>query len=285
MARLTTLILRSRAFRTFVTALETKLPPLREWHRFQYQLHFAQKTSKARLFSGVYETSDDALAAIPTGVLLGHDHREIAARHASETDRLQPSDYPVLFWLKSILQEDSSVFDLGGALGVAFYTFQKYLRYPHSCSWLVCEVPAVAAAGLELAKARNADALSFTTTFQQADNTDILLASGSLHFIEVPLPSLLSTLEHLPRHLLINRTPFCDASAFVTLHNTGPTLCAYRIRNLATFIAGVEALGYKLVDMWTTPDLTCYIPFHPERTIEAYRGMYFTLTNTTRCSL
>src|SRR5260370_5355912 len=70
------LLVRSRAFRNFVAAIETKLPPLREWHRFQYQVHFAQSTSGARLFSGVYENSKDALAAVPIGkgVFVGITH-------------------------------------------------------------------------------------------------------------------------------------------------------------------------------------------------------------------
>jgi len=143
----------------------------------------------------------------------------------------------------------------------------------------VCEVPAVAIQGEQLAKRRNAQGLSFTTKFEDANDADILLAAGSLQFIEAPLPSLLSNLEQKPRHLLINRTPFCDTASFVTLNNTGPTICPYRIRNLAVFIAGLENIGYALVDIWKTPDLSCYIPFHPERTVEAYRGMYFSLIN------
>jgi putative methyltransferase (TIGR04325 family) len=276
MARLTNSLLRSRAFRKFVSTLENKLPPVREWHRFQYQVHFDQHTSKARLFSGVYKNTSEAMAAIPAGALVGQDNEEIAARHASETQRLWPSDYPVLFWLKSLLHENSRVFDFGGAAGISFYSFEKYLHYPSGSSWIVCDVPEVAAKGEELARTRGAVGLSFTTEFGRANDADVLFASGSLQFIEEPLSSLISKLEKQPRHLLINRTPFCDTPDFVTLHNTGPTICPYRIRNLSDFIAGLEGIGYSLLDSWQTPDLSCYIPFHPERAVEAYRGMYFT---------
>jgi putative methyltransferase (TIGR04325 family) len=256
--------------------LENKLPPVREWHRFQYQVHFTQSISKARLFSGVYKNSIDALAAIPTGALVGHDNEEIAARHVSETQRIWPSDYAVLFWLKSLLQENSVVFDLGGAAGISFYSFEKYLRYPRGCTWVVCDVPEVAAQGEGLAKTRGAVGLLFTTEFERANNADVLFTSGALQFIEEPLSSLISKLDKQPRHLLINRTPFCDTPDFVTLHNTGPTICPYRIRNLKGFIAGLEGIGYSLMDIWQTPDLSCYIPFHPEREVDAYSGMYFT---------
>ncbi len=145
MARLADFLLGSRACRQFVAALEEKLPPLREWHRFQYQSHFARRTPNARLFSGVYRNSTEALAAIPRGASVGYDHPGAAARQASETERIWPSDYPVLFWSKSLLREQSLVFDLGGAAGISFYAFQKYVQYPRGCSWVVYELPVAVA--------------------------------------------------------------------------------------------------------------------------------------------
>jgi putative methyltransferase (TIGR04325 family) len=276
MAKLSASLMRSRVLREFVMALEDKVPALREWHRFQYQVHFAQKTPKARLFSGVYESAEAALSMAPAGALIGHDHQEIAIRHTSESERMWPSDYAVLFWLQSLLQENSSIFDLGGAAGISFYTFKKYLPYLSGCKWIVHDVPAVTAEGENLAKSLKVEGLSFTTEFQRANDVDILLASGSLQFIEPSLPLLLSQLAHKPHHLLINRTPFCSTRDFVTLHNSGPIVCPYHIRNLTSFIGELQAVGYSLVDSWETPDRSCYIPFHPERTISAYRGMYLT---------
>jgi hypothetical protein len=49
----------------------------------------------------------------------------------------------------------------------------------------------------------------------------------------------------------------------------------YQIFLRDQFIASLEALGYKLLDMWPDADHTCWIPFYPEYSVEAYSGLYF----------
>lgn len=275
MANIAASIARSRAVRGFIANLETKLPVLREWHRFEYQIHFSRTTGKARMFSGVYDTLEAAKAAIPKNTPVGYEHLDAADRHVSEIGHVWPSDYPVLFWLRSLLPEIREVFDLGGAVGRLFYAFRKYVSCSGPILWTVCEVPAVASRGREVAKIRNAEGLSFTTSFDDANDAGVLLASGSLQFIEDPLSALLGKLTLKPRHVLVNRSPFCDSSSFLTLHNLGPVICAYRIQNRAEFLAAMEAIGYSLIDAWKTPEFSCYIPFHPERAISSFEGMYF----------
>ena len=282
MANLTTTVLRSRAIRALVATAENKFAPLREWHRFEYQEHFGQTTFRpARMFSGVYPSVDEALSAMPKHARVGYDHEDMADRHTSEGQQVWPSDYPVLFWLKSLLRDDSVVFDLGGSTGISYYAFDKYLGYPQGLSWTVCEVPAVVRRGEEIAKERGECRLQFTTRFEDANDADVCLVSGALQFFETPLHVSLAQLIAKPRHLLINRTPFCPTPSFVTLHNLGPSICVYRILNFQEFVGNLVSIGYSLVDRWKNAEFSCYIPFHPDRAIEAYEGMYFRLDAAT----
>jgi hypothetical protein len=42
------------------------------------------------------------------------------------------------------------------------------------------------------------------------------------------------------------------------------------------FVQALDSLGYRLVDEWQTLGVGCEIPFHPEHSIGAYSGFYFT---------
>ncbi len=227
------------------------------------------------MFAGVYDSFETARNAIPVGSRVGHDHPEVANRHTSEIDQLWPSDYPILYWLSPLLKENSTVFDFGGNVGISFYSFHKYLEYPAGMVWRVCEVPATAIYGRKLAEQMKTHGLCFTTEIQDGSGADVLFASGSLQFLEVPLWRSLSKMPSKPRHLLINRTPLCEGRSFATLHNLGPAICVYQIYGRTAFIRAFEELGYSLIDSWETPEFSCIIPFHPERTVKAYSGMYF----------
>jgi putative methyltransferase (TIGR04325 family) len=67
-----------------------------------------------------------------------------------------------------------------------------------------------------------------------------------------------------------------DMPSAVTLHNMGTAFCPYRLFNRPEFLSSVEALGYRLVDEWQSPGVSCRIPFEPGHSIGAYSGFYFT---------
>ncbi|MHB8383169.1 MAG: TIGR04325 family methyltransferase [Candidatus Binataceae bacterium] len=280
MAKFASTLFQSRAVRSLIETLEEKLPPLRAWHRFEYEQHFARETPKARMFAGVYDSFEAAEKAITAGTRKGHDHPEVADRHASEINHIWPSDYPVLFWLSGLLKADGTVFDLGGNVGISFHSFRKYLNYPGGLTWRICEVAATVNRGRELAEQMHTQGLYFTTEVEEMADADVLLASGSIQFLEVPLWRSLSRVLSKPRHILINRAALNDGPSFATLHNFGPASCVYRIYDRTAFIAAFEALGYLLVDSWDNPEFSCVIPFHPAHTIKSYSGMYFRLDQT-----
>jgi putative methyltransferase (TIGR04325 family) len=267
-------LLYSSQSKTTVDRLERLLPPLRRWHRFAYEEHFFRASKWERLFHGIYPSFEAAERDIPSGSAVGFDNDE-AAHFMGHKGSVFASDYPVLFWLEKLLPENRRVFDFGGYLGISFYTYQKVMTYPSGLHWTIFDVPAVVAAGQRLAQEAGESQLTFTEDFSDANGADILLAAGSIHFCKEAFSERLCSLTVKPKHLLINKLPAVEDEGFVTLHNMGPALCAYKILNRDAFVQSVKDCGYALIDSWWNPDLGCYIPFHPEKTVRAYSGMYF----------
>jgi putative methyltransferase (TIGR04325 family) len=228
-------------------------------------------------YRGVFRSFEEARASAPKDKL-GFDHPELATIYDDRLDRVFPSDYPILFWLGRVLPDSSSVFDWGGHIGVTFYAYQKYLEFPPALRWCVCDMPEIIKVGQKLAAERGEHRLSFTSDARTADGFDTLLAAGSLQYLERPFAEQLAALSRRPKALLINKLPLYDGESFVTLQNTVHSYNPYNIGNRREFVESVERLGYELVDSWTSPDVTCIIPLHPERSIHAYSGFYFRTT-------
>jgi putative methyltransferase (TIGR04325 family) len=227
-----------------------------------------------RRFHGIYADFATARRAIPPDRLEGYDNEPSATLLADERLRVIPLDYPILFWLEKLLPCCRLLFDFGGNVGISYFGFRKYLSYPAQLTWLVEDVPAVVQAGKRLARAEGASQLQFTTTLDELPGADILLALGSLHFIDDPI-SALRALPALPPHILLNKVPVGDRPAIVTLHNTGAALCPYNLFNRAEFVGAFQSMDYELVDQWETPDLGIRIPLHRDHSLRSYSGFYF----------
>ena len=227
---------------------------------------------------GTFRTFQEAHAAIPAGRLIGWDNMESSRLDRDKLEILNPSDYAILYWLGPLLAEQGQVFDFGGNLGTAYYAFGNYLRYPPNLRWLVCDVPAVVAAGQEVARERKASQLEFTTQFSQVEGFDILFTSGTLQLVEEEFASLLAKLQRKPRHLLINRVPLVHRRTYYTIADQTTSCSAYRIANRADFIGSLRQLGYSLIDSWYCHEKACRILFHPTLSLRPYSGMYLRLT-------
>lgn len=225
---------------------------------------------------GVFGSFEEARANVGRGLRIGYDHPEAAEMYMKYLSFVLPGDYPTIFWLREALQSGSRVFDFGGNLGISFYAFQKYLRYPEGIRWVICDVPAVIEAGRRLATKRQEKRLSFVSRFGDAEGCDTFLCSGTLQFVETPLRDLLQPLRQLPRCLLINRIPLHDSRECFTLHNNGVIVSPYHIFQKDRFIAEIESVGYKLEDLWTDATHYCMIPFYPEYSVSFYSGLFFT---------
>jgi putative methyltransferase (TIGR04325 family) len=266
------LLYNSRTVR-LIDGMEAVLPPLRLWHRFAYQSHFYRLSKWERLFNGVYSSYQEASEHIPTGIKVGYDNKD-SATFLGHKGSIFPSDYPVLFWLQRLLPETRKIFDVGGYVGISYYSYAKFLEYPTDFTWMIYDVPAVVEAGRKLAESKQESLLEFTTAFSDGDSADVLIAAGSLQVCPEELADLLTQFTVKPEHILINKLPMVEDDSFVTLQTLGPAITPYKVFNRHSFLDSLTGLGYELINEWTNPDLGLLIPFHPDKTINAFTGMY-----------
>jgi putative methyltransferase (TIGR04325 family) len=159
-----------------------KIPPFEAFLRARYEHDFATARN-ANLFRGIFNSAAEAAASAPAGGPLGYDHPDPAAQYRERLVQVYPTDYPVLFWLKNILGDVRTVFDLGGHVGVARYAYERYLQFPEGLRWQVCDVPAVVEAGAKLAAERGISGLTFTTDRNHASAADLYHAAGVLQYL------------------------------------------------------------------------------------------------------
>jgi putative methyltransferase (TIGR04325 family) len=261
-----------------------KTPLLNKVYKYLLQNKF--QTDGYGNFWGVYQTFQEAIQTAPKTKNVGYNNPDLA--HEYQQMLLEENwensgrviaqhDYPILFWLNSIFEqyEIHSIFDFGGNVGVHFYSYKKYLKYPSQLKWKVCEVPEIAAVGAEIAVQQKINNLYFTSDFKDVDGQDIFIGSGSIQYIE-SLFQILSV-SRKPRHLLINRLPLYNGSKFVTLQNGGQVFYPQYVFNKNSFIQELENIEYELIDIWENPGDSCIIPFHLDKAVNHYSGLYFRL--------
>lgn len=256
-----------------------ELPGVSHWRKLEYARRFATQRN-VNLYRGVFDSYEAAAASAPRTKSLGYDNQESAQLYAGD---LTPflKDYPAALWLQRAFQEGmNSVFDLGGHFGVKYYAFSERIDYPPRLKWLVCDVPAVVERGREFAVMHDrAQALSFTSEYQDADGIDVLYASGSLQYLPVTLADILASLLCKPRRLVINTTAIHPSRSFFTLNSIGTAFCPYRVMSDPAFVSGVEAQGYVLRDRWETPK-DFVIPFERGYDLDCFKGYCFDLKHS-----
>jgi putative methyltransferase (TIGR04325 family) len=227
-----------------------------------------------RLFRGIYPDFASAQAAIPAWRNSGYDNEASAGRNVDEWLVVFPSDYAIMERLSKLLPNCKLLFDWGGNVGLKYFAYRKHLTYPASLRWLVADVPAVIELGRTIAQREGAADLRFTSTLEELPGADVMLAAGSLHFIEDPFGQL-RALPKLPEHLILSKVPAHSAAPAWTLNNMGTAMCPYRLFNRDELVRTIEELGFRLVDEWQDSDLFCNVPFFPEYKIERYSGFHF----------
>jgi putative methyltransferase (TIGR04325 family) len=246
-----------------------------------YRRYFKSATGRnTRLFDGIFPSFAAAEAAIPAGRSSGYDNCASAERNIDEWRVVYPSDYPVMFWLAKLMPECKLLFDWGGNVGLKYFAYDEYFQYPEPLIWLVADVPAVVDVGRAIARREGTRSLQFTSTLDELPRADVLLAAGSLHFIDDPFGQL-HALTKLPPHFILSKVPTHAAASAWTLNNMGTAMCPYHLFNRDELVRTVEDLGYHLIDEWQFADNSCKIPFYPEYKIDAYSGFYFS-KNTAR---
>jgi putative methyltransferase (TIGR04325 family) len=249
-----------------------RVPVLGQLIALDYEQSFRRRPPNK--FRGVFGSFKEAEASLPSGERLGYDHDVMGGMYRARMDRACESDYGPLFWLRGIVNSQSHFFDFGGHVGVSYYGWRRYLDYPAGMRWTVYEVPAIVRAGRELARERSSAGLHFTSDFADGRECNVFLAAGSLQYVESSVADILDRMGARPPHLIVSKLPLYDGETFVTVQSTGRAFHPYRIENRAEFLAGVAALGYRVVDEWQNREQHCEIPFTRGRNIDAYSGYY-----------
>lgn len=226
-------------------------------------------------FRRVFPSFAAAQACASKYIKAGHEHPDDIRFHASISDTVRESDYPVLFYLAPMVSELRNVFDLGGNVGNLFYSYQSRLNFPATLTWTVYDLPAKKPPGEKLASERGETRIHFTTTLTEASGCDVFIASGSLHYFEQPLHEILRPLEHLPEHVFANRMPCSPGSDIITVQDNHSYLVPCKLHNRATLIAGMQTLGYEVQSEWPVHERRLPVPTHPDLSARTYSGFYF----------
>jgi putative methyltransferase (TIGR04325 family) len=238
-----------------------------------YERRFAR--SGYGSFRGVFSSFEDAGRSAPHNKPIGFATQDYAQEFADRRSRIFSFDYPVLFWLAPLLRNPIRLFDYGGHCGTHFYAYAQYVDYSPGLQWIVCDLPEITRYGAQIAAEQGKKQLIFTDRFEESEGVDVLLAAGSLQYIDSPFSVALSRLKSPPKHIIANKLSLHEGRSIVTLQNGGPAYHPMHVFNRREFIDSVSAVGYKLIDSWAVPSHSGRIPFHPEASFPAHSGLYF----------
>lgn len=226
---------------------------------------------------GIFDNFAQAAAAAPRNRPVGYNDNALAVDYRQRlTLAMHSYDYPVLFHLDRLLRtlaRPATLLDYGGNVGVHFLRLRPYLDLSE-VQWVVCDVPAITAAGREACSGIDGITFIEAPAQWQATAIDVLLICGALQYVESP-ESLLKQLSHgvRPRHVLIDQVCVSDSPTFVTLQNGGLVYYPEYVFNRTELLQRFAALGYRLQDCWDC-DQDTTIPFHRDRVLRSH-GMYF----------
>lgn len=253
-----------------------RIPAVRGWLHARHFERFLSSHGFASYF-GVYDSFAEARRHLPAS--REFDSTEVIDGLSERVHRLYPYDYPVVYWLReAFLAGATSVYDIGGSVGVHFHAYQRIVRYPDGLRWLVCEVPAAAAAGREIALRLGTTGLEFVDRLDTSSvSAQVWISAGALQYIEDgDVGRLLAACPRPPTHLLLNKLPIQEGREYVVAQNIGPGAYAPAwVYNRARFVGGIEARGYDLVDTWEVPEREFYLPGHPDKDFAAFTGFCF----------
>lgn len=237
------------------------------------RLHLVPRRAQ---LTGAYPTRESALAAVPNWALADYNHDEMVTVALDKMSQIIDWDYPVMFWLDRELRARSAgwthLLDAGGHVGTKYRAFRPLLDLSR-VKWQVYELPPMARAGAEMARADGiGPELSFCDDLAMAAKAEILLCSGLLQYLDIPFPDFVARLPAPPDVILLNKVALRDGQTVFTLQRGGPAFFPYQIRSKERFLSEIKTLGYDIVDSWNIQHLAHQISSHPELGWSESRG-------------
>ncbi|HLX72268.1 MAG TPA: methyltransferase, TIGR04325 family [Verrucomicrobiae bacterium] len=228
-------------------------------------------------FRRPFATMQEARQAAEKIGLGSHEEQSNIELHLKKGESARLSDYPVLFWLQECLLSTRKVLDLGGNVGNLFYCYEKYLQFPNDLTWTVFDLSRTLDAGRNLANQRRATKLRFVDQIDNLEEYDLLLVSGSMHYLEPSLLELLKRSSRRPRWVIINRVPLSERDTYFAVQKDFHIAVACRVEKLNSVKSGMHDLGYDLKDFWQITDRDLKLPFFPDYCVNSYSGLFFVI--------
>ena len=265
----------ARRFRRIANEV-AEMPGIRQLAEPLYRREFSAMRSSGNAYFGVFGSFEEASRQVPASLPGDFDNEAATSLYEYRFSEVESSDYPALFWLGRLFEQGQRrIFDLGGHVGVSYYAYQQHLEFPQDLRWQVHDTAAVMQKGREIARERDREGRLDFVELDVADGCDVLMAKGSLQYLEYTLAELIRRMQVAPRHLLINLTPMHSSKSFFTLQHIGIAVCPYRISAVPEFLFELRELGYRLNVRWDHPERTLRVPFHPGFSIDRYHGFHF----------
>lgn len=225
--------------------------------------HLRSHLGRPPRFSGAYQSRADALADVPKLEARGYDDPSVAEVSFPQMCERETWDYPVIHWLSRLLTPGARVLDAGGHMGTKHIAFADLLNLKQ-INWTVYDMPSIVAA----ARVRQAGGsvpadIAFVDSLDSLPETDVLLASGLLQYLDVSLADFVGRLPNSRSDIILNKVALRHGPAVFTLERLGNIRVPYQIRSWRTWDAELSALGYEVVDRWRIYELGHAIPTHP----------------------
>jgi putative methyltransferase (TIGR04325 family) len=225
----------------------------------------------------LFNSLSQAVAAARPYAEGGHQDPEHPKLHMSLAEVPRPSDYAALFHMRGLIYDRAKIVDFGGSIGNLFYLYDRYLNLPSDCIWLVFDLAPWVELGRNVATNRGENRLRFTRKWEDATGAELLIASGSVHYFDIPLSQIVSELPEKPSRILINRTPLIDGPTKATVQDGGTHRVGCVLYNRTQFVTAFEAIGYEVVDSWKAWELSLKLVGKPEYSALPYSGFFFRL--------
>lgn len=233
-------------------------------------------------YRGVYRSFDEAHSARRNvneyDVINAGKNEKVESGDEKLDTWFSKDDYPLVYWLHCILNENSKVLELGGSLGHFFYSSKPYLPIAQQLPWQIAELPGAVKLGAKIAESRAVSTLSFIDSQElgEADAANVFMTAGTIQYIESTLPQLVASLKQKPEHVIVHQLPVHDSQSFWTLQDLQRCEVPYQIYSHEQLVATMSEQGYAMVDTWYK-DRTIRIPRHSAHTVNRYAGYYFKL--------